>query len=85
MGSDWTKTQYVLGEVMKERRNQEAQWGMQDHNAPLWYAILGEEVGEVARGFLEYDMPNYREELIQVAAVAVAAVEAYDRGTTGAR
>lgn len=78
-------TRGVLFEVLEERVRQQAKWGEQNHNAPMWYGILGEEVGEVARGFLEYDMENYREELVQVAAVAVAAVEAYDRGTTGPR
>lgn len=78
-------TSAVLGEVLVERVRQQVKWGEQNHNAPLWFAILGEEVGEVANAFLERDMANYRTELIQVAAVAVAMVEAYDRGTTGPR
>ena len=82
---DWDKMQKVLDEVRLERVQQQTKWGQQDHSAPMWYGILGEEVGEVARGFLERDMDNYREELVQVAAVAVAAVEAYDRGTTTPR
>lgn len=75
----------VLEEVYCERVRQQEKWGEQNHNAPLWYAILGEEVGEVARSILERDPENYREELVQVAAVAVAMVEAYDRGTTNLR
>jgi NTP pyrophosphatase (non-canonical NTP hydrolase) len=82
---DTNKTNDVLNEVVLERIRQQMKWGEQNHNAPMWYAILGEEFGEVANAFLEYDMENYRTELIQVAAVAVAMVEAYDRGTTGPR
>lgn len=76
------KTQEVLEEVFTERECQEAKWGEQNHDVGLWYAILGEEFGEVGEAICEYDEPNYREELIQVAAVAVAMVEAFDRGTT---
>ena len=42
--------------------------------------ILGEEVGEIARAIIEGSSENYREELIQLAAVAIAAIEDYDRG-----
>lgn len=35
-----------------------------------------EEVGEVARASLEHDEQNFQDELIQVAAVAIAAFEA---------
>jgi hypothetical protein len=49
-----------------------------------WYAILGEEFGEVGKALCErmYAIgpnPEYREELIHVAAVAVAMIESYDR------
>lgn len=40
--------------------------------------ILGEEFGEVCHAINENDDDNLREELIQVAAVAVAMVEALD-------
>lgn len=79
------KTKEVLVEVYDERLRQDGLWGEQNHNAPMYYAILAEEFGEVAKAFLEKDMENYRTELVQVAAVAVAMVEAYDRGTTQPR
>lgn len=41
----------------------------------LRIAILTEEVGEVARALLEVDPENLRDELIQVAAVAVRWLE----------
>lgn len=42
-------------EVMSERERQERKWGAQHHDPIKWYAILGEEVGEVARSILEKD------------------------------
>lgn len=73
-------TQEVLQEVAKERERQNTKWGVQRHNPLTWLAILGEEVGEVNKAVLENifsrkGLEEYRQELIQVAAVAVAAVE----------
>ncbi len=42
--------------------------------------VLGEEFGEVCRALNDGDLANLREELVQVAAVAVAWVERIDRG-----
>lgn len=77
-------TDAVLQEVHEERKSQDDKWGEQNHSPLEWLSILTEEVGEVARGInnahfggASYD--NYREELIQVAAVAAAAVESLDR------
>lgn len=78
----------ILTEVFAERRRQDAKWGEQNHAPVLWLAILGEEVGEANKAALEAHFPNYdrygdwtdyRRELIEVAAVAVAAVESLDR------
>jgi NTP pyrophosphatase (non-canonical NTP hydrolase) len=78
-----------LLDVAAERVRQNGLWGRQDHAPKKWLAILVEEVGEVAAeiitdaaivGTTEGDM--YREELVHVAAVAVAAVESYDRAVT---
>jgi NTP pyrophosphatase (non-canonical NTP hydrolase) len=74
-----------LSEVGAERANQEAKWGQQDHDGPLYLTILTEEVGEVAKAILDHrykkqPAAHIREELVQVAAVAVAMIEAYDRG-----
>lgn len=77
---DLTSTLNVLAEVSEERGNQERTWGVQNHDPDKWYRILGEEFGEVAHALNEGDLVNYREELIQVAAVAVAMVESIDRG-----
>lgn len=73
-------TYKVLQEVYVERQAQENEWGEQNHHPFKWLAILGEEVGEANRAALEKDRHNYREELVQVAAVAAAMVESFDRG-----
>lgn len=78
----------VLSEVAAERAQQEAQWGEQNHDGPIYLMILTEEVGEVAKAMRDYrykgTLParaeHIREALIQVAAVAVALIEAWDRG-----
>lgn len=76
----------VLSEVFQERKKQNSKWGIQDHSPAEYLMILGEEVGEANKAALEahfkYEGANweeYRKELIQIAAVAVAMVETYDR------
>jgi NTP pyrophosphatase (non-canonical NTP hydrolase) len=69
----------ILMEVLQERIKQEKKWGQQNHEPLKWNAILGEEFGEVSKAILEKDKKNYREELIQVAAVAIAAIDSLDR------
>jgi len=82
------ETKSVLDEVSTERERQETKWGEQNHHPLLWLSILGEEYGEVCKeindalftGELTKEkLVNYRMELIQVAAVAVAAIESLDR------
>lgn len=74
----------ILNEIKAERQRQDAKWGEQNHHPFVWLAILGEEVGEVNKAALEHSfsgksLDEYREELIQVASVAVAMVECLDK------
>lgn len=80
----------ILEEVHQERIKQDAKWGANRDHAPWeWLMILGEEVGEANRHALEahfgdleqgaYQLIDYRKELIQIAAVAVAMAECFDR------
>lgn len=69
----------VLSEVKDERAFQNKKWGEQNHNHDRWMVILMEEVGEAAREAYESNAARYRAELVQVAAVAVAAIESLDR------
>lgn len=75
----------TLQQVHQERLSQLRKWGTQDHEPSMWYAILGEEFGEVGKEIAEgrikpFDATKYRKELIQVAAVAAAAVQCLDEG-----
>jgi len=77
--------QRLFDEILLERERQANKWGEQDHTSIEWVTILVEEVGEVAKAAWadrKYTDHNYREELIHVAAVCVAAIENLD-GATG--
>lgn len=65
----------VFEKILEELRRQDFKWG-EDRTLDIrtWNTILMEEVGEVAKASLEHDEANYVEELIQVAAVSVAAL-----------
>lgn len=74
----------VLEKIRQERKRQDDKWGPQrEHPDLLWNAILAEEVGEVSRAILERDRANLRDELVQVAAVAVCWLEAMDAEPVG--
>lgn len=75
-----------IRQIIAERASQDAKWGQQNHDNRKWAAILMEEIGEVARAVLESeqgqqnaDSVNLREELVQVAAVAMAWLECLER------
>ncbi|WP_110513772.1 MazG-like family protein [Herpetosiphon llansteffanensis] len=74
----------ILAAIAAERQSQDSKWGEQNHHLIEWLSILMEEVGEVAQAINEYhwrdaSMANIRKELIQVAAVAVSALESIER------
>ena len=73
----------TIGEVINERKKQDEKWGEQNHHPYKWLSILGEEVGEANKAALEGSLLRYREELVQVAAVAIAAIECLEREATG--
>lgn len=66
--------------IVAERSRQDKKWGQQNHPGLRWLAILMEEVGEVAQELLENPCQlEAEEELVQVAAVAVAWLEDMER------
>lgn len=90
-GGARTSEHGALQEVLAERLRQDAKWGEQNHKPEWWLAILGEEYGEACQAALEAHfkgyarhgkLDDYRTELVQVAAVAVAAIESLDRART---
>lgn len=76
------KTMNVIKEVMEERRFQDAKWGEQNHEPYKWLSILMEEVGEASKAVLGDNLDEYRKEVRQVAAVAIAMIESLDRRTS---
>lgn len=85
----------ILEQIEEERKKQDAKWGEQNHKPIEWNSILGEEIGEVSKAVVESNfmkvhnkddmdvyeawLINYREELIQSAAVCVAMIESLER------
>ncbi len=78
----------IIQEIRDERQRQDEKYGAdRDMNPFFWLAVLECEAGEACGGALTAagykDTPegwaNYREEMIQVGAVALAAVESFDR------
>lgn len=79
-GSEAPTDGRILAEVLAERRRQQDKWGSQYHWPQRWLCILLEEAGEAAKAMLWQDGQGYRIEMLQVAAVAVAAIWAFDQG-----
>jgi NTP pyrophosphatase (non-canonical NTP hydrolase) len=78
----------VFAEIIKEQERQVFLFGKQDHSPHVYYGILAEEVGEVAMAMNDsfdfktktyIDLSDYREELVQVAAVAISMIQSLDR------
>ncbi len=77
----------MVQKILSERTRQDVKWGEQNHTDLGWLAILTEEVGEVARcnchtslgeaeeQFKEMWEESTDDELVQVAAVALAWLE----------
>jgi len=84
-----SKTEKAMALVAAERKRQDEKWGDQSGNAPFeWMSILGEEFGELCEAVNETCFHTahtkterggtlaIRKEAMQVAAVAVAIIEA---------
>lgn len=74
----------VNSEVKVERHKQDVKWNEQNHDPIWWMTILGEEFGESQKALLDATFggkswSEYRAELVQTAAVAVAAIQSFDR------
>lgn len=87
--------QRIISEIVAERARQDELWGGAEHDSKhtleRWLVILMRHVGLCAwdgspddvchrtEKTAKYDPKRYRRELVEVAAVAVAALEAFDR------
>lgn len=70
----------IMQEIQDERLSQDKEWKEQNHHPFRWMSILMEEVGEASKALPEGSLLKYRDEMIQVAAVAVAAIGCFERG-----
>lgn len=75
MSNSQTLIDGFRNKVIVERTRQREKWGKQEHSAPIWHAILSEEIGEVAKALLETDFDALETELVQCAAVIEAWIE----------
>ncbi len=79
----------VLADVAEERLRQDVKFGEQNHGPEWWLIIALEELGEAGEVVVQLGLgdpdpkgfvwADYRKEMVQVAAVVVAAIEAFDR------
>jgi hypothetical protein len=77
----------VVTDVLAELKRQLRKWGTQNHQPIYWLGILGEEYGEAAKWIIEWGVcrpgaetvPILYLELVQIAAVAIAAAECLNR------
>jgi hypothetical protein len=69
----------VMSMMTAERKRQDEKWGEQNHTNGVWALILGEEFGESCQAALDKSDKEVVQELIQVAAVCIAWIEAIGR------
>lgn len=77
----------ILFEIVNERKRQDSKWGEQNHPILQWFAIIGEEYGEMNKAWNEYnfgkiDIQELKTEAIQTCACIVAMLESIERNNT---
>jgi hypothetical protein len=79
----------AVHDVARERDDQDAMWGVQNHHPAYWLAIMGKQVGQFGTSVLNREwwedkdkatLGVMRHEAVQMAAVAVAIIECIDAG-----
>lgn len=72
----------MIDDVLSERNRQDAKWGGIEHDITHspndWAAYVVRHLGRATIGAEIQDGREYRKRLVEVAALAVAAIEAYD-------
>src|SRR5690242_8845044 len=69
----------IIKDILNEVARQDVKWGKNRIlKKDLWLVVMGEEYGEVAEAILNNDNDNYREELIQLAALCLQSVQSFD-------
>lgn len=88
---DTMRLDSILRRIRARRFYQHEKFGQQAHGLTVWLTVMAEEVGEVSRGILtlrsipaenapvrQASLEHIRSEFVDVAAVAVAAIERID-------
>lgn len=69
----------ILRQIITERDEQDIEHGAEQIAEPTeWLTYIVEELGEVARAYLYNQKYDYRNEMIQLAAIVMAAIESFD-------
>ena len=75
--------QQILDAIFDERWKQDRQWGGPDHDdghrVNDWVALITRHAGLAVEDGGDDDRSRFRRQMIRVAALAVAAIEAHDR------
>lgn len=75
----------IIGEVLKERGSQDKKWGGAEHDDGHelfdWLHFIEKKCGQARYHHANSDFQNARRRLIQIAALAIAAVESANRRT----
>lgn len=73
----------VLAQLVAERERQDRQWGGPDHDddhqAKDWLRFIREHADRATRALKGRDFDEYRKQLVEIAALAVAGIESNDR------
>lgn len=82
----------IIKMVIAERERQDAKWGEQNHIAPVWGMIIGEEYGEMCQAINEFGfnpIPEVEEQIyteaIHVMASCMAMLECIERNRYGGK
>lgn len=82
----------IIKEVLDERERQDKKWGEQNHPAPVWGMIIGEEFGEMCKAINEFGFYPVREtedqiytEAIHTMASCMAMLECMERLRNGSK
>lgn len=76
----------IVAQVHDERENQDAKWGADHddkHGEGDWTRLIVRQLGQAEYAIESDQMSTWRQQMIQVAALAEAAVESYDRKAEG--
>lgn len=79
----------IFGQVVAERVTQDEQWGGEEHDDTHtrreWIGFVSDHADRakkaVGRGQRTIDLDEYRQQLVEIAALCFAAIEAHDRDT----